>query len=333
MCRIFEGVTKRYLNKAFFVIYMKSYLKLLIFLIIISLTVPLFASDEKNEYFLKEDEDLIWVIDLIDEHHYEATILMRIKEGTTYFLIDRTATEIKVFDPKNEVDVYIRTFSNAEEVREEAKKINDEELEKRFIDDLDKNIVLGMRIKESDAEKLPLDVRIEYKATPETFDKPSGYVNIYKNKININFEGKKEKISEFYLILPENFTVWFKNIKSDTEDEINGRIRLMWKFSERDIKNIKIHAGSSGDRSHWETLEFFINGIFIALIGIFLGVVKKSDKEKKKVRYLFLTTFCIIVVSLGLYMRTFLIETHWIYWIIFTLAVIIIIHFGGKKFF
>ena len=312
---------------------MKNYLKLLIVLLNISLIVPLYAINENNEYFLKENEDLIWAIDLIDEHHYEATILMRIEKGTTYFLIDRTATEIKVFDPKNEVDIYIRIFSNAKEVIDEAKQINNEELEKTFINHLDKNIVLGMRIKESDADKLPLEVEIKYKAIPETYDNPSGYLNIYKNKININFEGKKEKINRFYLILPENYNLWYKDPASDKEDEIGSRIRLMWKISVRNIKNIKIHAGSSGDRSHWEMLEYFVIGVFITIIAVFLEIKPQIKKRKKNIGYLFLIIFCIITICLGLRMRTFPIETHWAYWTIFILVIINIIHFWAGKFF
>jgi len=155
---------------------------------------------------------------------------------------------------------------------------------------------------------------------------------LYKNKINIDLDLKK-KLDRFYLTLPENYDIWYKEIAPDTEDKVCRRERLMWKASERDIKNIKIHAGTSGNRSHWETLKLFVIGIFIALIGISFGVVKKSDEENKEARYLLLIIFCIIVGGLGLYMRTFPIETHWLLWTIFILVVITIIYFKGKKFF
>jgi len=313
---------------------MEAQLKfLLIFLIFILLINPLLVSNENDEYSLGEDEEIVWTIDLINRCRYEATILTRMKNDALYFLIDSTATQIRVSEIQNEIEISHETLSSKEELEEEAIRTKNKGLEESFKKYLNGAIVLKMQIKRSDVEKLPLIVRINYNGIPESSDEPSGFIDIHKNKININFEDPQEKINRFYLILPENFDVWYRDIEEDVMDWVDGRIRLMWKNSERNIKHIKIYAGTSGDRSHWETLELFIKGIFIALIGIFFGVVKKSDEEKKKFRYLLLTIFCIIVVGLGLYMRIFPIETHWIYWTIFTLVVITIIRFEGKKIF
>ena len=155
-----------------------------IFLVSVFVINSLIANDEKeDEYSLKPDEEVVWVINLIDKYNYEALISTRIEVGVCFFLIDKHATDIIVFDSEEEIDILVATFSNLEELKREAEVLSQyveegfgEEFLETFKDELYENKVLGMKIEKSDADKLPLEVRIQYIAPTKTSRKRSGYI-------------------------------------------------------------------------------------------------------------------------------------------------------------
>ncbi len=327
---------------------MKTQLKLLlIFLIFMLLINPLLVGNENNESSLGEDEKIVWTIDLINRYCYEAIILTRMENDTLYFLIDSTATQIRVSEIQNEIEISHETLSSKEELEEEAIRTENEGLEELFKEYLNGAIVLKMQIDRSDVGMLPLIVRINYNGVPESSDEPSGFIDIYKNKININFEDPKERINRSYLILPEDFDIWYRDIEEDTMEWENERIKLMWKNSERGIKHIRIHAGTPWERMHWENREIAAWHFILTLIGLFLAItipirfvpIKKFlDYKEKKETILsgsLIIFFILIIVYLGFYIKLFdfPIETHLHYWTIGVLLILTAIHFGLERFY
>jgi len=183
---------------------------------------------------------------------------------------------------------------------------------------------------------------------------------IYRNlwRIHIKKESGAKNLDRFSLILPKNAYIWNSNktiwISTKIEEleginvDLEDRIGISWYLEEEEIDQcLEIGFGTPIERIHWENKELATQQFIITLAALFLAITVPI-RSIKSVRFLIypekrnlilncgLVSFVVLIICyLIFYIKIleFPIKTDLHYWTGGTLFILVLIHFGLKKFY